>query len=130
MTLRTEHTQRRYDDFRTRKVAGDCYLCRGETVREYRYWRILENEYPYDRIADTHHIVALKRHAPEHEMTAEERTEYERVRRDLHTRYDMLFENTVRKKSIPGHHHLHAITLRTETATKHETSRPLAALHE
>lgn len=130
MTLRTSKTQRAYDRYRMHPRSRSCYLCRAVTIKAWRYWKLLDNEYPYDRIADTHHIIALKRHAREDELTPEEIREWREVRGYLHQHYDMLFENTVKKKSIPGHHHLHAITLRTESYEPQTTPRrsvPLAA---
>jgi hypothetical protein len=119
MTLRTEKTQARYDRQRNERRQCGCYLCRAEPIRNYLHWKIITNEYPYDRIAANHHIVTLQRHASEQEMTEQERKEFEKVRRHLHQRYDMIFENTVRKKSIPGHHHIHAITLKSNETPIH-----------
>ena len=119
MTLRTEKTQTKYDRQRNDRRKCGCYLCRAEPIRNYGYWKIITNEYPYDKIAAKHHIVTLQRHAPEQEMTEQERKEFEKVRQHLHRRYDMIFENTVRKKSIPGHHHVHAITLKSNETPIH-----------
>jgi hypothetical protein len=112
-----------------------CYLCAAKTKHEFRSWRIVENEYPYDRISATHHMVTLKRHSTEADLTTYEKMEFERdVKPYLHKHYDMLFENTVRTKSIPGHHHIHMINLKQQTKqhpprTAHnETVLPLGAL--
>ena len=89
-----------------------CYLCSAKTVKEFGDWKIVENEYPYDKIAETHHMLTLKRHLGT-PLTQQVKYELENtIRPYLHQHYDMIFENTIRTKSIPGHHHIHMITLR------------------
>jgi len=137
-TLRTVQTQYRYEQsLREARKRGykRCYLCSAKVVKEFAGWKIVENEYPYDRMADAHHMITLKRHTAEAALTSHEKMEYERdIKPYLHRHYDMIFENTVRAKSIPGHHHLHMITLK-QTAPKtkqrprqEEISLPLGTL--
>lgn len=96
-----------------------CYLCSAKVVKEFMGWKIIENEYPYDTIAGSHHMVTLKRHGTEVTLTPHEKMEFERdIKPYLHRQYDMIFENTVRAKSIPGHHHLHMITLKENIPQK------------
>lgn len=33
-------------------------------IREYKYWRIVDNRFPHTRIADTNHMIVLKRECP------------------------------------------------------------------
>lgn len=138
-TLRTIQTQYRYEESMhedRKRGYRRCYLCTGKTIKEFAGWRIIENEYPYDRIADSHHLITTKRHAKEATLTPHEKMEYERdVKPYLHRHYDLIFENTVRTKSIPGHHHLHMITLKQNTSQKIQrktkpTSLPLEALQK
>ena len=75
-----------------------CYLCAGKIIKEFAGWKIVENEYPYDRIASTHHMVTTKRHSTEATLTPHEEMEFEReIKPYLHRNYDMIFENTVRR---------------------------------
>ena len=108
-----------------------CYLCNAKTIKEFEHWQVVNNEYPYDRIADTHHIISLKRHTSEANLTRKEKVEFEqKVKIYLHRHYDMIFENTIRSKSIPGHHHLHAIDLKHLDIIKAKLeSIPLSTLH-
>ena len=92
-------------------------------VKEFAGWKIVENEYPYDRIAETNHMVTLKQHTAETALTSHEKMEYERdVKPYLQQQYDMIFENTLRAKSIPDHHHLHMIALK-QTAPKRQAQQ-------
>jgi len=139
-TLRTTGTQYRYEEsMREARKRGykRCYLCSAKIIKEFAGWKIVENEYPYDRMADTHHMVTLKRHTAEAALTPHEKMEYERdIKPYLHRNYDMIFENTVRAKSIPGHHHLHMITLKQpvskprQKSQQKEMSLPLGTLQK
>ncbi|MFZ6014964.1 MAG: hypothetical protein ACOYUZ_01240 [Patescibacteria group bacterium] len=107
MTLRTEATNQRYQKFLQNKPADYCFLCKAEPIKEFTYWKIVENEYPYDKVLSAHHMVTLKRHVNEEGMTAAEIAEFTIIKKLMHMEHDMIFENAHKKKSIPDHHHLH-----------------------
>jgi hypothetical protein len=110
-TLRTAETEARYKDYRKNKNIDDCYLCRATALKEFTFWRILPNTFPYDCITKTHHLISLKRHADETALTVLEYNELYDIKDAVRNDYDMLLENTLKRKSIREHHHIHAIEI-------------------
>lgn len=110
-SLRTPETEAQYAHYREHKQPEECYLCTGTALREFQLWRILPNNFPYDRIVKTHHLIVLKRHADENGLTVPEYNELYDIKSMLKDNYDMLFENTLKRKSIREHHHIHAIEI-------------------
>lgn len=87
-----------------------CALCNKPTIHEFTYWRVVENSFPYDKIARVHHMLITKEHKPETEVTEEEFREFARIKTgDLNAEYDYLVEPMARKRSIPEHIHYHLI---------------------
>ncbi len=68
------------------------------------------NDFPYDLIAQTHHMLVSNRHVTEPELSGEELDEFKKIKESvIHKEYDYLIEATHNKKSIPGHFHIHLI---------------------
>jgi len=118
MTLRTKKTQTRYDIYRNNNKKAACYLCKAKSLYNFKKWKIVENEYPYDFIASRHHMITLKKHTGEEKLTKAERDEFTEIKRQfLNSNYDMLFENTDKKKSIKNHYHLHMMDYKKSEMT-------------
>lgn len=111
ISLRTSETEAQYETYLRNKKPDDCYLCKATSLKEFTHWRILENQYPYNRIAKTHHLISLRRHADENNLTVPEYNELYEIKRLLKDDYDILFENTLKRKSIREHFHIHAIVI-------------------
>ena len=79
-------------------------------LTSFKYWNITENDFPYDAIAKTHHMLCIKRHVDENQITNEEWRELKTIKnsKDLE-RYTFIFETLPHRKSIPNHFHLHLI---------------------
>lgn len=90
-----------------------CALCSREPVRTYTHWKLIENKFPYDLMAGTHHMLVPLRHAPEIELTKEEQTEFLDIKYsdDIQHTYDNFIESTHRTRSI-HHFHLHLVVLK------------------
>lgn len=113
ITLRTERTEARYRAFLQQNKDSHCYLCRAQIIREFKHWKIVKNEYPYDKIAAVNHIIASKRHCNEERLTKIEKEEWIMLKNSMINEcYDTILENTHNKKSIPGHYHLQLIELK------------------
>jgi diadenosine tetraphosphate (Ap4A) HIT family hydrolase len=110
-TLRTPESQKVYNEvIRAGVMTDGCPLCLKESLKNFDLWRIIENQYPYDLIAKTHHMLVPKRHAARDEITPEEWKEFEHIKQSyLHDNYDFLIEASNKIKSIPTHWHLHLI---------------------
>lgn len=84
---------------------------RDRLIKEYDYWVIIENYFPYDKIAHTSHILITKRIVPFDWtlLTQEEVKELFYVKKDIGGKYSFLIENLPSIQSIPKHFHLHLL---------------------
>lgn len=114
-SLRKPESHARYLEFVRSGKLPKCYLCEAKPIREYKHWKIIENQFPYDAVAETTNMVAPKRHIKETELTWKELKELSEIKEDLHAEYDMIVENAHKNKLIPGHYHLHLLTLKEQT---------------
>lgn len=86
---------------------------KGVLVKEYKYWVIRENRFPYDAIFDVHHMLIPKRTFSHAEgMNQEEREEYEFILDEIADTYDGILENFNHARSVPAHFHPHLFTYR------------------
>ena len=110
-TLRTPGSEANYKKLIAEGILSNgCALCRAESIKEFQYWKIIHNDFPYDRIAKIHHMIVPKRHIPDADLTSSEKEEFEAIKNDyLHKEYEYIIEATYKNKSIPGHAHLHLI---------------------
>ena len=114
-SFRTKKEHDRYAAYLKKRAREDgCPLCQDkETIKGFRYWRIVENTFPYNRIAKIHHMLLPHRHVTENMLTAREKSELQKIKHSYVNReYEFIFESTHRTKSIPAHHHLHLITVK------------------
>ena len=115
-TLRTLETQEKYEEYK--KVGGldsECVLCEIPAIEEFKYWKIAMNRFPYDKVADPHHMMIIKRHVPANEITGEEWMEYNALKQSgeyIDKNYDFIFESTVKMMTVPQHLHLHLIVVK------------------
>lgn len=110
--LRTEKTQEAYDKHKAEYCkTGKCYLC--EADEEYYigiYWRIVTNQFPYDKIAKFHQLLTPVRHVKDRkELTIQEINELNYILEELEDTHDCLIENFQGNKSVPDHLHFHLI---------------------
>ncbi|GIW68262.1 MAG: hypothetical protein KatS3mg099_210 [Candidatus Parcubacteria bacterium] len=113
-TLRLPAGEAAYQQERAaRQAAGDssCPLCRAPDIRAYRFWRLIPNHFPYDKIARTHHMLVPKRCVPEEEIAAQEWEELTHIKRELAPAYHFYMETTIRQRSVRQHYHLHCVEL-------------------
>ena len=96
----------------------DCKLCILPIIKSFTYWNIVPNEYPYDLIAETHHMLQPKRHCTALELTTAERDELHTIKFEyLQHHYDFVSESLPHTSSIPEHHHLHLIKIHDHIGT-------------
>lgn len=114
-TLRTPKGEQKYSEYRKNLPAGSvCALCREEPLQSFNHWKIISNNFPYDKIAKTHHMIVPLRHVQENELNEEELAELLEIKSGLlNENYEYILEATRRQKSIPGHFHLHLIVLKS-----------------
>jgi hypothetical protein len=115
--VRTKKMHEKYQKYRKAHFKeGVCNLChktKTATIKSFRYWRIVPNLFPWDRIAKTHHMLIPKRHRTYEKLTPPEKKELEKLKPSyINQHYWVIAEATHRKKSIPDHFHLHLLVLK------------------
>lgn len=118
--VRTDATMHRYHDVMKAREGSDvCVLCAVPSLVEYEYWRIVDNEYPYDRIASTHHLLMPKRCCDDNDLTVAEHAELIALRDTvLNDQYDCMVVNMPKYTSVKQHFHYHLIVLKEELEGK------------
>jgi hypothetical protein len=91
-----------------------CRLCNDtESIREFEYWRLMPNKFPYDRFCSKSDMLVTKRHTDETGLTKQEREEYFKLKSEvLVDEYDSVLDHLPKQKSIPNHCHFHLISFK------------------
>lgn len=118
--LRSHETESRYLEQRKRRVHDPKNNPPFEpridnAIREFDHWFIIENDFPYDAIATTHHLLFTKRKvAFEWDLlTQEEREELEYLKKEFfNNEYDVFYENLPKGQTLRSHFHLHLLILK------------------
>lgn len=113
LLLRTKETATRYEEaLKTAPKNDECRLCSDlSTIKEFKYWRIVPNAFPYDRFFAISEMLVSKRHTDENGLSEEEIAEWRELKNTvLSDNYDHIFENLPKQKSIPHHIHYHLVT--------------------
>ena len=113
--LRTKKTRRKYLKLISEGfLVNGCSLCKEtKSIKEFKHWRILNNRFPWDRIAKTHHMIIPKRHTIYEELNEIEKKEFEIIKVGyIEEKYELIAEAMNKKKSIPKHLHIHLIILK------------------
>ncbi len=119
--LRTPKTHNKYvSRIKRGFLSVCCNLCKDKkTIKKWKYWRVLGNPFPWDRIAKVHHMIIPIRHSHEQELTAAEKKEFASIKKKyLVEKYEFIVEASDKLKSIPGHFHLHLIILKDKFIQK------------
>ena len=115
MELRTPETNAKYQDAEKNGINNSCFFCditRQVIIKEFEHFRLIENGFPYDAIAEVSHILYPKRHIKENEYTQEEINELNNIKTGYlqNADYNYLMQGITRT-SIPAHVHYHGIKL-------------------
>jgi hypothetical protein len=109
-TLRTEESEKKYHEVLDSLDKSKCVLCTLPAIKTFRHWKIVLNDFPYDRIAEKHHMIVPLRHISEHDMDVNEALEFQGIKHGyIAAEYQYMIEPTPKKKSIPEHFHVHLI---------------------
>jgi diadenosine tetraphosphate (Ap4A) HIT family hydrolase len=117
LTLRTIEEEKTYREWKKKNDPNSCPFCNRDLLRkEFKYWIILENRFPYSLISEKHHLLSIKRHIKNlDELTLDEGVELESILYQINTNqidYDMISYNVPKRQSVPFHFHLHLIKLK------------------
>lgn len=112
-SLRTPETEQKYREHIERGGLVHCPLCRIEPLKTFTYWKIIPNDFPYDKVAERHDMVVPLRHVAESDLTEEEKKELKEIKDTyVASTYVYVIEATKGFRSVPAHFHLHLITLK------------------
>jgi len=114
-TLRTPETQAKYHDQKLlKREQGICAMCKREdAIKEFEHWKVLENLFPYDKIAKMNHLLVTKKHLTEIEVPPEAWEEFRETKKNfIAENYDCILENMPKAMTIPAHFHIHLIVFK------------------
>lgn len=107
---RTRETEQKYQDFKLTPEALTCPFCTKQMlIKEYKYWILLKNRFPYDDRYKTSHMLAPKEHVKEENISILAFVELLNIKKEIANKYDLIQENLGSLKSRPDHHHLHLL---------------------
>lgn len=117
-SLRTNKLEKIYKKHKEQKLKNNdtsCPLCKKEPIiKQFKYWKIINNIFPYNRIAKEHHMIIPIRHAIEGKLIKAEILELKKIKEKYlikNKKYDILIE-ALSLKTLPDHFHLHLIVFK------------------
>ena len=88
-------------------------------IKEWNYWMLVRNDFPYDKIAKEHDLLVPKRKfANEDEMEDLELNELYDIKAELKDTYSAYLINTGWGRTVPTHFHIHCIKFHYITPLK------------
>src|SRR4051812_45342033 len=80
MELRSKELTEKYHEHMDQHK-DSCPLCLAvDEIKDYTYWKILPNHFPYDLFAKVHHMLVVKRHTAEKDLNEAEMKEYHQIK--------------------------------------------------
>lgn len=76
-------------------------------IRQWKYWALIENGFPYSAAFKVHHMLIPKRVVDRSGLSADELKELEQIIDELGDTYDCRLVNYKTKQSIKEHYHMH-----------------------
>ena len=112
MNNRSFQVQERYERFKKDNVHAQSSFFLDERrmsiVANFEFWYVEENDFPYDNVFSTHHLIVPKRLiAFYRESNQAEHEEFLYVKKKLFGNYDGILENFPGSRSIVNHWHAH-----------------------
>lgn len=91
-----------------------CNICeKAPLIKDFKYWKIVDNIFPWDKIAKIQHMMVPKKHITYKELKEEERKEFDEIKLGyIDEKYDIMAEATTKIKTIPAHFHIHLIVMK------------------
>lgn len=106
VSLRTPRDERHYFAEKKRGKAKRPLL-EEPRMKEWEYWALIANDFPYSAAFKTHHMLIPKRLATKQELTVKELSELNKIIDELSETYDCWLVNYSKKQSITNHFHVH-----------------------
>lgn len=110
-SLRTRKTEAIYQQAKLDKTLRP--LETENRLKEWKYWFLIENRFPYDDVFETSHMLVLSREAASiYELTTSETHELLQIRSTLGEDYDAIMDNLPHRRSVPVRYHVHLVKFR------------------
>lgn len=111
--LRSVEMEEKYKGYRqSSEWNSGCTLCAEPPLKDFQYWKIINNNFPYDKVSRIHHMIIPKRCVTEKNLTPAETAEFLSLKSSyINQNYGHIIEAVNKGKSIPGHFHLHLLVL-------------------
>ena len=87
-------------------------------VKDWKYWVLVENEFPYDKISVRHSLLVPRRHFTEDEnMSSDERQELFFIKAEfkMSKEFDAILENIKHNRTVPDIYHIHCFKFKFRT---------------
>jgi len=113
--LRTKKTYLKYIELQKKGLLlNGCRLCKKpKSIKEFKYWRITHNSFPWDLVSRTNYLLIPKRHTVYSKLNSKEKKEFDLIKATyVGEHYEIMLEVTDKMKSIPSHFHVHLINLK------------------
>lgn len=107
MSARTDASEA---DYQAAKEAKNLQpLSQVPPIKEWKHWKLIPNQFPYDGIFRRHNMLVPKRQfADRTQMRMTEWSELQGIYRDyIEKHYDLILENTHKKRSVMSLYHIH-----------------------
>jgi hypothetical protein len=111
-TLRMPYDEAKYQQDKDNKVVLS--IDKIPAIAETFYWKIVPNTYPYSMILSDHVMIVAKNingkfPADWSDLSHAAKVEYhDLIRPLLLSTYEIIFENSLKRRSVPGIYHIHA----------------------
>lgn len=112
--FRTEKMLKKFEEFKkSRSRTQVCGLCKTKPVKQFKYWKIMKNKFPYDKVAKVNHILVSKRHVDYKKLAEAEKRELESIKYGyVPKKYEVILEATKKRMSFPDHFHVHLVVFK------------------
>lgn len=107
VSLRSVNHESKYIDFQ--KNREKISLLDEPTIREWQFWVIIDNAFPYDYAFKVHHMLLPKREVTERNISEEESKELLQIYEEISDSYDCRLINFTKKQSVKNHFHVHLL---------------------
>lgn len=109
-TLRTDATEQRYQE--AKKAGLTQPLIDVPALMEWKYWKLIKNDFPHDLIHSDHDLlIPLRVFSSLKEMNLQEATElYHLLSSELANNYDTIKINYPRQQTVLNHFHIHLVS--------------------
>ncbi|MCA9348239.1 hypothetical protein KC867_02420 [Candidatus Saccharibacteria bacterium] len=105
VSLRTPRGERYYAQAKSKGVTRP--LLDEPRIKEWQYWALIDNDFPYSGAFKVHHMLIPKRVVSRKDLNQHELTELDSIVDDLSEEYDCYLINFAKKQSIKNHYHIH-----------------------